>query len=349
MKRSISLFSFLLLGVARLGLAWNHVSEQSLQEGLDSHAYMFIAFVLPTQEESKALEKEWTVMQEKEKDDNIVSFDCSGPHLKFCKDLDVTSFPSIRLYHRDGRMDRYRGDRKGRSMGMFLHRTLAPQPLEIGVDETKVGSLSLLDDVVIIAHPHPDDWDFWDRFKALAKHYRDRYSFILSISDSGKKKSEMVCFNNIDDLKHTASEVATVEALEEFVKVCAEPLIPELTRRNEGDYTQSQKSILHYFAKTEEEKEQYREEMRPLAKKYGEFLHFTITDVNEYPTMPAMLGLRAGSKSGMVLENTNTGEKFHYKKSMQKLKADNVEKFLDDVIDGKVKAWDDGRRTHEEL
>lgn len=100
--------------------------------------------------------------------------------------------------------------------------------------------------------------------------------------------------------------------------------------------------------------------MRPLAKKYIDFLHFTITDVTEYPDMPGILGLKPGSRTGLVLENTNTGDKFHYKKSsLAKLPtAAQVEKFLDDVIDGKVKAWEDpaasGKgqgqgREHEEL
>jgi protein disulfide-isomerase A1 len=62
---------------------------------------------------SKILEPEWISLQEKEKDENIVSFDCEA-HPLFCKGLDVASFPSIRLYHRDGRMDRFRGERKSR-------------------------------------------------------------------------------------------------------------------------------------------------------------------------------------------------------------------------------------------
>lgn len=52
-------------------------------------------------------------MQEREKDENIISFDCET-NLKKCRELDVVSFPTIRVYHRDGRMDRYRGRRKGR-------------------------------------------------------------------------------------------------------------------------------------------------------------------------------------------------------------------------------------------
>ena len=63
--------------------------------------------------QSKALEKEWVSLQKAEKDDDIVSFDCEA-HLHKCKELDVASYPAIRVYHRDGRMDRYRGEPKGR-------------------------------------------------------------------------------------------------------------------------------------------------------------------------------------------------------------------------------------------
>ncbi|KAM7201275.1 protein disulfide-isomerase [Rhypophila sp. PSN 637] len=292
-------------------------------------------------------------------DPNIVSFDCSE-HLKFCKDMDVTSFPAIRVYQRDGRMDRYRGERKAKRyvhllhtfMALFLYRILAPQPLEVEVNDDNIESLSAIDAVVIMAHLRAEDWDFWDRFKALAKAYRDRYSFILS-SAGGKKTSSMTCYNNIDDTKHETLDVTTIDALESFVKLCSDPLIPELTRRNEAEYTGSQKSLVHFFASSEETKEAFRKEIRPLAKKYVDFLHFTITDINEYPDMPPILGLKAGSKTGLVLENTNTGDKFHYKKSLAKLPtAAQVEKFLDDVIDGKVKAWEDPAakgREHEEL
>ena len=63
-------------------------------------------------------------MQEAEHDDNIVSFDCRA-HAKMCGELDVVSFPSIRLYHRDGRMDRYRGSRKAREYERFRSQCLA--------------------------------------------------------------------------------------------------------------------------------------------------------------------------------------------------------------------------------
>ena len=65
-------------------------------------------------------------MQKSQKEDpNIVSFDCSE-HLKFCKDLDVTSFPTIRVYQRDGRMYRFRGERKARRQVSIIPLNITP-------------------------------------------------------------------------------------------------------------------------------------------------------------------------------------------------------------------------------
>jgi protein disulfide-isomerase A1 len=116
------------------------------------------------------------------------------------------------------------------------------------------------------------------------------------------------------------------------------------------------KSILHYFAASEKEKDKYREEMRPLAKKYRDFLHFTITDTGDFPEVPSLLGLKKGSKTGLSLQNPNNGEVFPYK-GKKKLTPDVVETFLDDVIDGRIKPWEGsptnqfggGGFTHEEL
>ncbi|KXX73302.1 Protein disulfide-isomerase [Madurella mycetomatis] len=291
-----------------------------------------------------------SALKKVEKDDNIVSFDCQA-HPKFCSDLDVASFPAIRLYHRDGRMDRYRGDRQARKIAMFLHRALRPTYLE--ADEHTFGPLALLDDVVIMAHLQPDDWDFFDQFRSLANKYRDRFSFVVSPPIQDEKTSALVCYNNIDDEKRRAPDIMTVGALEEFIKLCAEPLIPELTRRNEAQYTSTGKSILHYFASTEAEKEAYRIEMLPLAKKYAEFLHFTITDANEYPEMLTKFGLKADQNPGLALENTNTENVFPFTGS-QELTASAVESFLEDVTSGKLKPWDRGagdvqKMNHDEL
>jgi len=94
--------------------------------------------------------------------------------------------------------------------------------------------------------------------------------------------------------------------------------------------------------------------MREVAKKYRDFLHFTITDQNEYGDTMPMLGLKKGQKGGLVLQNPNTGEIFPYRGG-KKVDPDVVELFLDSVIEGKIPAWEGspmnqfGGRGHDEL
>jgi hypothetical protein len=66
---------------------------------------------------------------------------------------------------------------------------------------------------------------------------------------------------------------------------------------------QTWKSILHHFATSSDEKEAYRREMGPLAKKYAESVHFTITDPNEY----SKLGVHGKSRLalGLLIRETS--------------------------------------------
>ncbi|KAK3360624.1 thioredoxin-like domain-containing protein, partial [Lasiosphaeria hispida] len=292
---------------------------------------------------SRELEPEWTAVQNLSNNPNIVSFDCeTNPRL--CRELDVASYPAIRLYHRNGHMNRYRGERKGNQIHAFLRR--AQQPPMLKVDVASVSSFLDIDHVIFIAHIRLGDDSLRDRFNALANKYRNLYSFIMT--GPLQDQSALHCINNIDEEEHTATNLGTVGALEDFIKQCSSPLIPELTRKNEVEYTRSGKSLLHYFFGSEEEKEEYRTEMRSLAKKYAEFLHFTLTDVHKYPEMLRVLGLKAGSKTGLSLQNPNTGDVFPYLRR-RKMTAELVEQFLIDVISGKVEPLSTKPNGHDEL
>jgi protein disulfide-isomerase A1 len=110
---------------------------------------------------------------------------------------------------------------------------------------------------------------------------------------------------------------------------------------------------MHYFATTDTEKEAYRQEMRPLAKKYSEFLHFTITDANEYPGMLAAVGLEEEQKTGLALENPNTGDLFPFT-GRRGITAAAIETFLDDITSGRLqpvnrRGGQGQRQGHDEL
>ncbi|KAK0736070.1 hypothetical protein B0T21DRAFT_366245 [Apiosordaria backusii] len=323
--------------------AWRHTSELELREALGSSAYTLVAFVnlIENRKASQDLESQWLSLQEAEKDDNIVSFDCAL-HQVYCQELEVASFPTIRMYHRDGRLDQYRGESKARELAMFRNRVIRPYFLE--ADAQLLKHFIMLDDVVIMLHPlsQSDNWALYDRFTSLAKRHRDQFTFLMGPSIQDNHSAAVVCYNNLDDVKHVAADIESDQALEDFVALCAEPLIPELTRNNEAKYISAGKSILYYFATTDGEKEVYRTQVRPLAKKHAEHLYFATMDVDKYSDMLATVGL----KTRLVLENSTAGALYPFIGS-DEITADVIEGFLDDIASGKLQPLNRNKREQQ--
>lgn len=111
----------------------------------------------------------------------------------------------------------------------FLRRAL--RPALSAVDSKNITSFLSIDDVVFVAHLHAEDTNLYDRYETLARQYHDRYSFAVARSERGRP--EISCYNNPDDMQRSTAEFSTVESLENLVKLCSTPIIPELTRRTE--------------------------------------------------------------------------------------------------------------------
>jgi len=104
---------------------------------------------------------------------------------------------------------------------------------------------------------------------------------------------------------------------------------------------------------SEKERNSYVKEMRPIAKRYAEYLILATTDANEYPEMLEMLGFKKGTAGVLLLENPSNGDIFLYK-GRRNVNADIVDEFINNVVDGKVEPWNkqksQGRAIlHEEL
>ena len=111
------------------------------------------------------------------------------------------------------------------------------------------------------------------------------------------------------------------------------------------------KSLVHYFVRDDDQRQKYLKEMRPLAKKYQEYLAFTTIEAAEYPEMMSSLGLKKGSSRPLSVQNPSNGDVFPYSGSHE-ITLPVVEKFLGDIIQGKVKPWSGSSGStagHDEL
>lgn len=295
--------------------------------------HTLVAFTDPSLDSCIALALEWDKVEKVEENTKVV--DCKTQR-DICEQEEVHSFPAIRLYYGDGSFKRYRGAKKSKDIISFLRRCVRPVISEL--DSKNVTSFLTIDDIVFVAHLTPEDENLFLRYEDIADKYHDRFSF--GRVPIPKAPSGIACYNNLDNMQHTVSvELETVEALERFVKLCSTPLVPELTRRNEFEYLGAGKSMVYYFLTTDEERDAYRTTIRPLAKKYAEYLSFVMVDANEYPEMMPMVGLQGGETPSLAVQNPRNGQVFPFE-GQSEITAEVVEQFVLDIAAGAVKPWE---------
>ncbi|KFA46264.1 hypothetical protein S40293_06459 [Stachybotrys chartarum IBT 40293] len=341
---------------------WTTVDTDQLKDRLVDSENLLVAFVAPEDEASRSLLPEWHKLTQELP--RSVAVDCTkAPAV--CRDMDVRSFPAIRLYQAHGQMARYRGPRKASSyvtldveeeirecanipasrIASFAKRMARPVVTDLSADSPS--AFEGVDDIVVIAELRAQDETIFSHFYDVAEEFRDRYTFAVSEATSGS--SSVGCRNNLDDVQHTASDLDRVGALEDLIEQCTTPLVLPLTRRNEIIFNKIPRSPVYYFSDDEDDRDEYTRMVRPIAKAFHEFLVFATVDTSEYPHMPASFGFN--DSRGLCLQTRHNGAVFHYPNSV--LAADAIQSFIVAVSEGKLQPWTDkrgaGNNPHDEL
>lgn len=109
------------------------------------------------------------------------------------------------------------------------------RPVVSRLDAKNASSFTSVDDIVIVAHLDQDNKGLEGRFVKTAEQFRDRYSFAIRLRKGHGEFLE--CTNNVNFEQLSVTDLSDALAIENFVKQCAQPLIPEFTRRNELEYS----------------------------------------------------------------------------------------------------------------
>ncbi|KAF9874384.1 hypothetical protein CkaCkLH20_07947 [Colletotrichum karsti] len=334
------------LAAAQCGHCWKYATENEFRTSLGQDVPALIAFVnvstsqphdsiLLTEQRSNpslasiGFEPEWDSIREKHL--NTISVNCIR-NRKLCDETEISSFPTIRLYGTNGTMQRYRGPRRAKDIMAFVQRMKRPTISEL--KDEAVESFHKGDGIVFVARLAPYDESLRVRFDNLATHYRDRYSF--GLAHTSVPDSSVSCYNNIDSLQFNANDLSSVDALQTLVHRCKTPLVALLTRRNEIDYLSGGKSLVYFFTSDDVRRDEYVTEIRPLAKRFSEYLTFVTVDSSEYADMLLGLGLAKDASEGLALQNPQTGHAFPHN---GRINAETVEQFIVDISEGNVQPW----------
>ena len=221
-------------------------------------------------------------------------------------------------------------------------------PIVSNLDSNNMASFKNIDEHVFVAHLTSDDTTSQSLFKSLAARNYHRFSFGLA-SNVRLAKAEnvpipsIVAYHHSEGGKEFFSGDWQLKTLAEFVERAATPLIGELTRRNELKYLQAGKSLLYLFASTSSERSHYQEILKPLAKKYKDYINFVTIDALEYAHMAPGLGLKEGAVPALALLNPMFGQVFPFQAEQggKKIDLEVLEEWMLDIVGGKVKPWVD--------
>lgn len=109
------------------------------------------------------------------------------------------------------------------------------RPAVSRIDAKNASSFTSSDDVVVVAYLDEENKGLEERFSKAAAQFRDRYSF--AIRHRKGHGASLECQNNINFEQLSVTDLTDALAIENFVKQCAQQLIPEFTRRNELEYS----------------------------------------------------------------------------------------------------------------
>ncbi|ODA78232.1 hypothetical protein RJ55_05613 [Drechmeria coniospora] len=308
--------------------AWTTSREAEVKKSLAEDERTLIAFVVPDAEASTTLLPEWEAVQHT--GTTRLAIDCTRD-AELCREFDVVSFPTIRLYRRDGAMVRYRGDRRATAIVSFVERILRPMMTNVSGDD--LASFSTIDDIVFIASLG-EEKELLGWYTETAEKLHDRYTF--GLVSGAQPPAQFRCHNHIEETELSISDLNLVDPLREFVSACTEPLIQELTSKRNLKLTRHEKYLAYYFSNDRAELNKYRIRMMSVAQRFKDHepgIVLVTFNSDEWPTS----GLGISGKVGFAMYDLSTKLAYPY---AGELVPDIVGDFIQSVVDNKVQPWD---------
>lgn len=200
-----------------------------------------------------------------------------------------------------------------------------------------------IDEAVFVAYLSPTDGWLKTAFESLGARNRDRFSFGITsnvrLADlEGVGVPSIVCYKPTEGEREIFSDEWGWKALEAFVETATAPLIGEFTRRNEIKYLRAGKSLIYTFYTSASERAHYQSLLKPLAKKYKEYINFVTIDAVEYAHMAPGLGLEPREFPALVLQNPMFGQVFPFE-SRRAMSVEEVERWVLNIVAGQVLPW----------
>lgn len=220
---------------------------------------------------------------------------------------------------------------------MCSKRQAAPAVADL--DATNFTEFQNSDRVVIVGYANDDASKA--ALKQVANKLRDDYLFGIVTDEALAKEHKaefpsVVVYKQFDEGRNDQTGAFEVEAIEEFIKTNSVPLLDAIDASNFKSYAEAGLPLAYLFHDNADDQQKLTEMATPLAKKYKGKINFVHIDANKFGAHAGNLGLKE-EWPAFAIQHLDTGAKFPLDQT-KAVAFENLEPFLQDYVDGKIKA-----------
>lgn len=315
------------------------LTKDSFDTFLQEHDLVLAEFFAPWCGHCKALAPQYeeAATELKGKDIALAKVDCTVEE-DLCRDQGVEGYPTLKIFRGPESSKPYSGARKAEAIVSYMVKQSLPAVTT--VTEDNLEEVKSMDKIVVVGYIASDDKAASDAFTSFAEAQRDDYLFASTSDEAiakaeGVKQPSIVLYKDFDEKKAIYNGDIEQEAILGWVKTASTPLVGEIGPETYSGYMSAGIPLAYVFAETKEEREKFVEEFKPIAEKQKGAINIATIDAKMFGAHAGNLNLDPAKFPAFAIQDPEKNAKYPYDQEKE-LKAKDIGKFIQDVLDGKI-------------
>ncbi|POR34254.1 Protein disulfide-isomerase [Tolypocladium paradoxum] len=273
----------------------------------------------------------------KAKNIKLAKVDCTE-EADLCQEYGVEGYPTLKVFRGAENISPYNGQRKAAAITSYMVKQSLPAVSILSKDSLE--DFKTADQVVLVAYIAADDKASNETFTAVAESLRDDYLF-GGVNDAAVAEAEgvnfpsIVLYKSFDEGKNEFKGKFDADAIKEFAKTSATPLVGEVGPDTYAGYMSAGLPLAYIFAETQEERDDLSKAIRPIAEKFKGKINFATIDAKQFGAHASNLNLKTDKFPSFAIQDTVKNQKFPFDQEKE-ITHDNIAKFVDEYSAGKI-------------
>ncbi|KAJ3210025.1 protein disulfide-isomerase precursor [Dinochytrium kinnereticum] len=310
------------------------LTKKNFSTFVEKEDLSLVEFYAPWCGHCKALAPEYEIAATSllEQKIKIAKVDCTV-ETDVCSTHDVRGYPTLKVF-RKGKAADFKGQRKADSIISYMKKQALPALSELTAD--KIDAFSKSDKVVVVGYFSDKISKKFKAYEKIANELRDDFIFgFTNEKVDSVKPPAVVLYKSFDEGKNEFDgKKWTEDSLKEFVQVNAVPLMDDIGPENYGKYVEAGLPIAYLFVAEDEHRKVAGKAIESVAKSAKGKINFVYIDAIKFGSHAKNLNLEA-TWPALAIQEPESGLKYPFDQEKE-LKTEDVQKWVDAYLDGKV-------------